>query len=118
MFTVTVTVVEVLVLPLASRATAVSAWLPLATPLVVQACVYGEAVSSAPRFVPSSLNWTPATPTLSVAVAFTSIVPLTVAPFAGDEMATVGAVVSAVTTAEACGEAAPTLPAASSAVTR
>ena len=95
-----------------------SAWLPFATPLVLQACVYGEAVSSAPRFAPSSLNWTPATPTLSLAVAFTSIVPLTVAPLAGEEMDTVGAVVSAVTTAEACAEAGPTLPAASSAVTR
>ncbi len=51
-------------------------------------------------------------------MAFTLIVPLTVAPLAGAEMDTLGAVASAVTTAEACGETGPTLPAASSAVTR
>ena len=39
LFTVTVTVVDVVALPLASRATAVSAWLPLATPVVLHACV-------------------------------------------------------------------------------
>ena len=43
---------------------------------------------------PSSRNWTPATPTLSVALALTLTVPDTVAPAAGAVMATVGAVVS------------------------
>src|SRR5688572_3906623 len=52
-------------------------------------------MSSAPRFAPSSLNWTPATPTLSELVAETrTAVPDTVAPFAGAVMATVGAVTS------------------------
>jgi hypothetical protein len=44
---------------------------------------YGAVVSSLPRKLPSSWNWTPATPTLSVAVAETVIVPVTVAPLAG-----------------------------------
>ncbi len=43
--------------------------------------------------------------------------PLTVAPSVGAVIETVGAVVSAVTTADASLEAGPTLPAASSAVT-
>jgi hypothetical protein len=43
---------------------------------------------------PSSLNWTPATATLSEAVAVTLIVPETVLPDAGDVMLTVGGVVS------------------------
>ena len=51
-------------------------------------------VSSAPRFWPSSLNWTPLTPTLSEAVAFTATVPDTVAPAAGAVIETFGAVVS------------------------
>jgi len=40
------------------------------------------------------LNWTPATPTLSEALAVTLIVPETGAPLAGDVMLTVGGVVS------------------------
>src|SRR6185503_19906545 len=42
----------------------------------------------------SRRNWTPATPTLSDALAVTVMVPLTVAPLAGAVMLTVGAVVS------------------------
>ena len=57
--------------------------------------VYGAVVSSAPRLAPSSLNWTPATPTLSVALAETMIVPDTVAPEAGAVMETTGGVRSA-----------------------
>jgi hypothetical protein len=40
------------------------------------------------------LNWTPATRTLSEAVALTVMVPLTGVPDAGDVMATVGGVLS------------------------
>ena len=48
-----------------------------------------------PRFTPSSMNWTPATPTLSVALADTVTLPLTVAPARGPVIAIVGGVVSA-----------------------
>ena len=51
-------------------------------------------MSSAPTFVPSTLNCTPATPTLSEAFADTVTVFCTVALFAGAVMETVGAVVS------------------------
>jgi hypothetical protein len=40
---------------------------------------------------PSSLNWTPATPTVDVAFAVSVTFPLTVVPFAGDVIVTVGA---------------------------
>jgi hypothetical protein len=66
----------------------------------------------------SSRNCTPATATLSAAVAVTLTVPTTVAPSAGALIATDGSVVSAVADACASGEAGPTLPALSSAVTR
>ena len=74
---VTVTGDDVVRLPAASRAIAVSVWLPAVAPLVFQAVLYGALVSSAPRFAPSSWNWTPATPWLSVALAVTVTVPLT-----------------------------------------
>src|SRR5262249_22849364 len=51
---VTVTVGDVPRLPAASRATAVSAWLPLAAPEVFHDTEYGAFVSSAPRLTPSS----------------------------------------------------------------
>ena len=51
-------------------------------------------MSSAPRLSPSSLNWTPTTPTLSEALAVTVMVPETVEPDEGDVMLTVGGVVS------------------------
>ena len=98
MVTVTVTAADVVVLPAASRATAVSVWLPLVAVVVFQVTAYGDAVSSAPRFAPSSLNWTPTTPTLSDAVADTArVVPDTVAPPAGAVTDTVGGVVSLLT---------------------
>ena len=50
-------------------------------------------MSSGPS-APSTRNSTPTTPTLSEASAVTLIVPPTVAPDAGDVMATVGGVVS------------------------
>src|SRR3989442_1703901 len=91
---VTVTAVEVAVLPAASRATAVRVCAPLLAVVVIQERVYGAAVTSAPRFAPSSLNCTPTTPTLSVALTETVIVPATVAPAAGAVSETVGGVVS------------------------
>src|SRR5206468_3093888 len=57
---------------------------------VSHSIVNGAAVSSVPRFAPSSRNWTPATPTLSAAVAVIVVVPETVAPFAGAVTLTVG----------------------------
>ena len=51
-------------------------------------------MSSAPRLAPSSLNWTPATPTLSEAEAEIVIVPETVEPLAGEVMEIDGASVS------------------------
>src|SRR5437667_990090 len=92
--TVTLTAAEVAVLPAASRATAVTLWLPFALKVVFQEIEYGAVVTSAPRFTPSSLNCTPTTPTLSVASADTVIVPDTVAPVDGAVMETVGGVVS------------------------
>ena len=92
--TVTVTAAAVVVLPAASRATAVSVCEPLLAVVVFHETVYGAVVSSAPRFAPSRRNWTPTTPTLSDALAVTVVVPVTVAPFAGAVMLTVGGVVS------------------------
>jgi hypothetical protein len=46
--TLTVTAAEVVVLPAASRAVAVSVWAPLPTVRLSQASAYGEAVSSVP----------------------------------------------------------------------
>src|SRR5437867_2894570 len=92
--TVTVTATDVVRLPAASRATAVSVCEPLVAVVVFHETAYGTVVSSAPRLAPSSLNWTPTTPTLSDAFAVTVTVDLTVAPFTGDVMLTVGGVVS------------------------
>ena len=92
--TVTVTATEVVVFPAASRATAVKVCEPLATDVVFHETEYGAVVSSVPRLAPSSRNCTPTTPTLSAAVAVTVIVPLTVAPLAGDVRLTVGGVLS------------------------
>jgi hypothetical protein len=94
--TVTVTPAEVPVLPAASRATADSIWAaPLVAVVVSQVTAYGGVVTWTPRLTPSSLNWTPATPILSVALADTVTVPLTVAPARGTVIAIVGGVVSA-----------------------
>ena len=75
-------------------------------------------MSSAPRFAPSSLNCTPATPTSSAALAVTATLAETVAPAVGAVIDTVGGVVSAVIAALASLEAGPRLPTASSALTR
>ena len=51
-------------------------------------------MSSACRLAASKMNWTPATPMLSAAVAATATCPDTVAPFVGDVTLIVGGVVS------------------------
>ena len=49
---------------------------------------------SAPKFIPSNLNCTPATPTLSDAFAATVILPETIEPEFGLVIDTVGGVIS------------------------
>ncbi|PYO01106.1 MAG: hypothetical protein DMD91_08905 [Candidatus Rokuibacteriota bacterium] len=97
--TTTVTPAEVAVLPAASVATAVSVYEPAAAEEVSQETVYGAAATGAPRFAPSSLNWTLVTPTLSVAVADTLTGPVTFAPAVGAVIETLGGAVSKSTTA-------------------
>src|SRR5205809_7047992 len=93
--TVTVTGAETgLTLPAASRATVVRVCEPLLAAAVFHEIEYGAAVLSAPRLAPSSRNCTPATPTLSEALAVTVTVPDTVWPLLGEVMLTVGGVVS------------------------
>src|SRR5882672_10580993 len=96
LLTVTVMGDEVAVLPAASRARAVKVCAPSTAVRVSQATPYVAVVSSAPSGAPSRKNCTPATPTLSDAVAATPIVPNTVVPPAGEVMAADGGVVSAV----------------------
>src|SRR5205085_1436783 len=91
---VTVTAADVVALAAASLATAVSEWLPAMAVPLPHVSVYGAVVTGAPRFAPFSLNCTLATPTLSLAVAVTVVVPLTVEPVAGAVIATAGGVVS------------------------
>src|SRR5258705_9918589 len=89
--TVTVTGLEVNRKPRRLRATAVSVCEPLLVLVESQGMEYGEAVSSAPRFAPSSLNWTPPTvrtPTM-VTLAVTVFVPPMVDPGVGDVMETI-----------------------------
>jgi hypothetical protein len=92
--TVTVRTADVVEFPAASRARAVSWWVPFAVAVVSQEVVYGAAVSSPLSGAPSSRNCTPTTPTASVAVAPTDTVPETVAPGVGALMSTTGGVVS------------------------
>jgi hypothetical protein len=94
LFTVTFTAADVVEFPAASRAIARSVCGPFVAVVVFQLTVKGADVSAAPRFEPSSVNWTLATPTLSEAVAFTFTGPDTVAPFAGADTDTAGGVVS------------------------
>src|SRR5437016_5603598 len=94
---VTLTAGEVVALPAASRATAVRVWAPAAAVAVFHETEWGATVSSAPRLAPSSLNCTPTTPTLSVALAETVIVPATEAPAVGAVSETVGGALSTVT---------------------
>src|SRR5258707_15499062 len=95
--TVMVMDAEVLVLPAASRATAVSVCVPLATLVVSQAKANGALVSSMPAVAPSTMSWTPATPMLSEALALTIVVPATRTPTAGSVIATDGRLLSTTT---------------------
>src|SRR5436190_1920837 len=114
LLTVTLCEAAVVVLPAASRATAVSVCVPLVAVVVFHAVEYGLMVSSAPKFAPSTLNCTPATPTLSEALAVTvTAVPATVAPPAGAVTVTVGAVVSPLLTVTVTAADVAVLPAAS-----
>ena len=70
-------------------------------------------MSSAPRALPSRKNWTPTTPTLSLALASTATVPPTVASLAGAVSDTVGGVVSVLDTVTLTAVAVVWLPAAS-----
>src|SRR5436190_2095783 len=102
--TVNATPAEVVKLPAASRAIAVTVWLlPAARDVVLYETWYGAVVSSFPTWVPSRRNLTPATPTLSAAVAARVIVPVTAASAAGDVTETVGAVGSPPTTVNETG---------------
>src|SRR5436305_13819487 len=67
---------------------------PSATSVVSHDSPNGPAVSSAPTPPPSTVNWRPATPTLSDAVAPSATVPDTVAPSVGAVSATLGAIAS------------------------
>src|SRR5687768_7091480 len=110
--TVTVTGAEVVRLPAASRATAVSVCDPFVAVFVFQGAVNGALVSSVPA-VPSRKNCTPVTAVSSAALAVTVIVPDTVAPEAGELMLTVGAAASKRTLLSVLVEAVLPLPAAS-----
>ena len=94
---VTVTLVAVVWFPAASLAVAVREWVPFVAEVVFQVMEYGAVVSSVPRLVPSSLNWTPDTAMLSEAVAErVTVVPETVEPVVGAVREMVGGVVSGV----------------------
>src|SRR5688572_1970168 len=92
--TVTVTGADVLLLPVASRAIAVSVCCPSATSDVFQLTPKGEIVSGDPSGPPSTKKVTAATPVSSEALALTGTVPDTVAPPVGDVIVTAGALVS------------------------
>jgi hypothetical protein len=92
----TVTLIdEVAQLPAASCATAAIVCEPSETDVLFQVMEYGEVVPDAPTFAPSTLNCTPATPTLSneVAVSVTEA-PEREEPAVGEVSVTVGDVVS------------------------
>src|SRR3954464_9148363 len=98
---------------------AVRLWEPLVADEPDQEMEKGAEVRSAPRFTPSSWNWTSDTPTLSLAEAVTAMVAETVELRVGVVMETEGGVVSkaARVVAEAAVEGEETLPAASTAAT-
>ena len=93
--TVTEIAAVVAVFPEVSRARACSVCVPFDAVVVFQEKLYGEVVSSVPSSVlPSSRNCTPATATLSDAVAVRVTVPRRIELAAGPDQVTVGAVVS------------------------
>ena len=118
LLTVTPTPADVVGRDDVSVATAVTVCGPSPTVRLSQDSEYGEDVSGLPTFVPSTLNWTEATPRLSAAVAVSeTVAPQTVAPAAGAVTETVGGVVSGTIVADSSREEAPALPAASAATT-
>ena len=106
-------------LSLASKARAYIVCGPLLMPVVAQVKLNG-AVLSVLLETPSTMSSTRETPTLSAAVTFTVTLPDTVALLAGEEMETVGGVVSATTllTLKLTEEELPMFPAESVARTR
>src|SRR5688572_25147525 len=94
LFTLIVNPVDVPWLPAASVAMAVNEWEPFGTVVVFQEVEYGEEVSTDPTLTPSTLNCTPATPTLSEADALKVTIPLAPEPFELKVIATTGAIVS------------------------
>ena len=97
LFTVSVTALAVVRFPAASRAIAVRVCELFVELVVSHETEYGGAVTSVPRFAPSSWNCTPITFTLSDAVAETVIVPETDPPSPGLVNDTVGGLLSTVT---------------------
>jgi hypothetical protein len=89
LLTDTVTVVDCPTLFAASYARDCSVWLPFASVVVFQLKLYGDALS-VNASAPSIQSSTRVTPTLSVAVAVTSVVALTLVPFPGLVIAVVG----------------------------
>ena len=90
--TLTVIVVSVTLFP-QSIAWTLMVWLPFGTLALFHVRVHGAA-ESYPRYVPSTQKRTFCSPCVSDALASIVIVPLTVAPFAGEAMLTVGGVLS------------------------
>src|SRR5687767_5341613 len=86
--------VEVVLFPPKSRATAVALCGPFPNTVVFREIEYGEVESSTPTLFPSSLNCTPATPTLSDALAAMLMTPETVEAGPGEDNETVGRIVS------------------------
>ena len=107
---------EVVALPAASRARAVTEWAPSATARESQMNENGASVSSAPTAAPSTRNCTPETPTLSDASADSVTIAQTVAPLAGAVTVTDGGAVSALLTMTLIEVETPRLPASSSAM--
>ena len=93
--TVTFTGVDTVVLLSVSRARAASTCAPFGVARVSQLAAYGATVSSGPCGLPSTKNWTPATPTSSLASAWSVRAPETTSPSAGEVTETLGAVESA-----------------------
>jgi hypothetical protein len=93
--TVNATADDVARLPDVSRATATIDLEPLEVAVLSHVIEYGDEVSSEPMMAPFTLKVTPATATLSEAVAVSATFELeTVLPFEGAVTETVGAVVS------------------------
>jgi len=93
LFTVTETPALVVFVPAVSVAIAVNVCVALLNVVVLSGSEYGDVVSAAPEFAPSTWNCTLAIPMLEDALAVTVIVPLTVVPLAGAVMETVGGAV-------------------------